>query len=90
MDEVPETVVFHEEDNEYAMVIAPTDALQLRELLLRAAEDRAVKATRATSRLAIKRNTDEHQLFARYAERLDYIHKDFVERFTARIKASQR
>lgn len=89
MDEFPDTVEYHEDENEYAMVISPTDALQLRDLLLRAAEERAKRARESTRRLNIRRNEEECLLFARYAERLDYIHKDFVERFTAKIKSSQ-
>ena len=88
MDEVPETVVFYEDENEYAMVISPTDALQLRNVLLAAAMDRAKRAKVATRRINIKRNTEEHELFAKYAERLDYIHQDFVNRFVAKMKAA--
>lgn len=86
MDEAPETVVFYEEENEYAMVIDPTDAYLLRDILRRAAEDRSVKASKATQRQAVKRNAEEARVFARYAERCEYIRLDYAKRVGLKLR----
>ena len=87
MDEIPETVVYHPDEGEYAMVIDPMDAYLLKEILRRAAEDRFVKASRATQRQALKRNTDEGRTFAKYAERCEYIRIDYAKRVGLKLRS---
>lgn len=80
--------VYRPEENEYAIVIKPSDAYLLRDVLRRAADDRAKKAGKASRREALTRNVREQRVLAHYAQRCEYIRVDYAKRIGLKL-ASQ-
>ena len=94
MDEVPPTV-FHPNDSEgeYAVVIDTTfEAVTLRNMLLRAAEDARKKADGVTSATIKERHEERFAIFTKYADRFERIRVMEAERITAALglRSSQR
>lgn len=94
VDEVPPTV-FQPEDaeGEYAVVIDHSiDAVYIRDVLLRAAEEHRRKAAKASQGHARDKNLARHETLRKYADRFERVRLMEAERITAALglRSSQR
>ena len=87
MDDVPATVFQPEDgDGEYAIVIDQIyDAIVLRDVLKRMAQDRFNKAAKATMRGARTKNLNDGRILAKYAERCEEIRLLEAERIGRKL-----
>lgn len=80
-----------ENPGEYAIVIdEPYDAVLLRDLLQKAAQEHHTKASKATQRKALNDNTHKHEVFAKYADRCEYIRKSVADRISRSLGVEPR
>lgn len=68
---------------QYAVEIDHTmDAVWLRDLCQKAAQEHHTRASKATQRKALNENIDKYECFAKYAERFEHIRKEEAARIT--------
>ena len=66
---------------EYAVTIDHTiDAVWLRDLCQKAAQDHHTRASKATQRQALNHNMEKYECFAKYADRFEHIRKEEANR----------
>jgi len=71
---------------DYAVVIdGAIDAVWLRDLCQKAAQDHHTRASRATQRRALTENMNKYEIFAKYAERFEHIRKEEADRLAAQF-----
>jgi hypothetical protein len=71
----------------YAIIIDEEyDAVLLHDLLRQAAQEHHTRAMKATLRRAVNGNMHKHEVFAKYAERCEYIRKQAAERIAAKFR----
>jgi len=75
---------------EYAVTIDHTiDAVWLRDICQRAAQEHHTRAANATQRKALTANTEKYECFSKYAERFEHIREEEAARIAATFKKEE-